>query len=264
MGDITAAACASFVVPAAGYDRLMGRYLPTLAPAFADAAGIRAPMRVLDVGCGPGGLTRELVERVGADSVAAIDPSGPFVEACRDRNPGVDVREGVAEDLPFADDSFDAALASLVVGFLRDPSAGAREMLRVTRPGGVVAACFWDRAAMPALRVFWAGAATLDPAVDGDARRLGDAQGDIAALLEGAGAVDVEERVLPARAEYADFDDWWRPFTLGVGPVGAYHRTLDDEHRHSLRSACSELLGRPRGRFSLEARAWSARGVVPA
>src|SRR3712207_6294336 len=97
MTDVAAAQCSHFVVPAAGYDRLMGRYLPTLAPAFADAAGVTADMRVLDVGCGPGGLTQELVTRVGACSVAAIDPSPPFVRACRDRNPGADVREGVAE-----------------------------------------------------------------------------------------------------------------------------------------------------------------------
>jgi ubiquinone/menaquinone biosynthesis C-methylase UbiE len=120
MTDTTSSACKDFVVPAAGYDRLMGRYLPTLAPAFADAAGVQEGMRVLDVGCGPGGLTTELVRRVGADRVAAIDPSPPFVRACQERNPGVDVREAVAEALPFAEGAFDATVSSLVVGFLRN------------------------------------------------------------------------------------------------------------------------------------------------
>jgi SAM-dependent methyltransferase len=262
MTDVAANQCSNFVVPAAGYDRLMGRYLPTLAPAFADAAGVHGGMRVLDVGCGPGGLTTELVARVGSGSVAAIDPSAPFVRACRDRNPGVDVREGVAEALPFDDGTFDATVSSLVVGFLSDAEAAAREMVRVTRAGGVVAACFWDRHGMPALRTFWLAAASLDSGVDGDPRRLGDDEGDIAGLLERAGAVDVEEGTIPAQGVYADFDDWWEPFTLGVGPIGAYVRSLDEDHRAALRRAAYEALDRPVGPFTQPARAWFARGRV--
>lgn len=262
MTDVATGQCSHFVVPAAGYDRLMGRYLPTLAPAFADAAGVTAGMRVLDVGCGPGGLTTELVARVGAGSVSAIDPSPPFVRACRDRNPGVDAREGVAEALPFDDRTFDATVSSLVVGFLGDAEAAAGEMLRVTRVGGVVAACFWDRDGMPALRTFWLAAASLDPRVDGDPRRLGDDEGDIAGLLARAGAVDIEEGIVLADGVYADFDDWWEPFTLGVGPIGAYVRTLDDQQRAALRRASYEALGEPVGQFTQRARAWFARGVV--
>ena len=128
----TAPGYAAFVVPAEGYDRLVGRYLPTLAPEFANAAGVGEGMRVLDVGCGPGGLTRELVARVGADAVAAIDPSPPFVEACRVRLPGVDVQVGVAEQLPYPHAAFDATLACLVVGFMDDAATGVRDMARVT------------------------------------------------------------------------------------------------------------------------------------
>src|SRR3954451_17844514 len=106
-----------FTAPAEHYDRFMGRYLPTLAPAFADAAGVGSGMRPLDVGCGPGGLTRELVARTGAARVAAIDPSPQFAAACRERFPGADVRDGGAEALPWGDGSFDAVLASLVMAF---------------------------------------------------------------------------------------------------------------------------------------------------
>ena len=136
-----------FAAPAEHYDRFMGRYLPTLAPALADAGQIGPGMRVLDMGCGPGGLTRELAGRVGAENVAAIDPAVQFAQACRERNPGADVREGVAEKLPWADHHFDAALSSLVIGFMADPQAGTAEMVRVTRPGGTVAACMWDTTA---------------------------------------------------------------------------------------------------------------------
>ena len=125
-----------FEVAADSYDRLMGRYLPTLAALFADAAGVRAGDLALDVGCGPGGLTRELAHRLGPERVTAVDPSPPFVAACRARNPGVDVRTGAAEHLDWDDDAFDVAAASLVVGFMSDPAAGVAEMARVTRPGG--------------------------------------------------------------------------------------------------------------------------------
>jgi SAM-dependent methyltransferase len=259
MGAVTTGACSAFDVPADGYDRLMGRYLPTLAPAFADSAGVQRGMRVLDVGCGPGGLTRELVARTGAD---AVDPSPSFVRACHERCPGADVREGIAEALPFPGDSFDAVLSSLVIGFLQDPDAGVREMVRVVRPGGTVAACTWD-GAMPVLRTYWGAAASLDPAVDPEPARLGSRDGEIAALLEGAGLVDVRQEVLLGRATYTDFNDWFSPFPLGVGPVGAYYLSLDDNSRTALREATRTALGEPEGPFTVEARAWCATAVVP-
>src|SRR5438270_478319 len=124
----------------------MGRYSILLAPQFADFAEISRAQRVVDVGCGPGALTAELAGRVGAARVSAVDPSEPFVEAVRARHADVDVRRAPAEELPFSDDTFDAALAQLVVHFMTDPVAGLREMVRVTRGGGVVAACVWDQA----------------------------------------------------------------------------------------------------------------------
>jgi SAM-dependent methyltransferase len=253
---------AAFVVAAEGYDRLMGRYLPTLGPAFADAAGITGGLRVLDVGCGPGGLTAELVARVGAAAVAAIDPSPPFVKACRERHPGVDVRIGVAEHLPFGDGAFDAALACLVVGFMNDAHAGVVEMSRVTRPGGTVAACFWNVANMPAIQLFWRAAAQVDPTRSGEVARLGSREGDLAALLTHAGLRDVEETTLAARATYRDFDDWWTPIAQGVGPAGTYYHSLDEAHRDALRGACQQWVGHPDTPFVLEASAWCARGTT--
>ena len=136
----------TFDVRADAYDRFMGRYSTPLAPQFADLAGVAAGQRVLDVGCGPGALTTELVRRLGGDAVSAVDPSEPFVAAIQQRQPGVTVRQAAAEQLPFPDRTFDAALAQLVVHFMTDPVAGLREMARVTRPGGVVAVCVWDNA----------------------------------------------------------------------------------------------------------------------
>jgi ubiquinone/menaquinone biosynthesis C-methylase UbiE len=261
MAQTTPDVCPAFVVAAEGYDRLMGRYLPSLGPAFADAAGITSGMRVLDVGCGPGGLTGELARRVGAGAVAALDPSPPFVQACRERHPGVDVQIGVAEQLPFSDEEFDAALACLVVGFLNDAHAGVLEMSRVIRLGGTVAACFWDAANMPAIQLFWRAAAQVDPTRSGEMARLGSREGDLAALLTHAGLREVEETTLAARASYRDFDDWWTPIAQGIGPAGAYYLSLDDTHRVAVRDACEQQVGHLDSAFVLEARAWCVRGI---
>jgi SAM-dependent methyltransferase len=252
-----------FAAPAEHYDRFMGRYAPTLAAALADTAEVTAGMWVLDVGCGPGGGTGELCRRVGAENVAAIDPAPRFVAACRDRYPGADVRQGVAEELPWPDRAFDTALSSLVVAFMSDPDRGIREMTRVTRPGGTVAACMWDIAGggMTMLRMFWQAVGQIEPASEGERRLAGTAEGDLVARFERAGLNDVTESALTASADYADFDDFWEPFTFGIGPAGEYLASRSDADRERVREACRAEL--PDGPFSLQARAWCARGTVP-
>jgi ubiquinone/menaquinone biosynthesis C-methylase UbiE len=253
-----------FIAPAEHYDRFMGRYAPTLAAAFADAAGLGPGARALDVGCGPGGLTHELVARSGADRVAAIDPAAQFAEACAARHPGADVRVGPAEELPWEDGTFDAALAQLVLAFMRDPDRGVREMARVTRPGGVVAACMWDlhEGGMTMLDTFWKAVREVVPDAAGEHRRPGTARGDIAAHLERAGLDDVQDGELHARAEYEGFDDFWGPFTYAVGPSGQYLNTLGLEQQAAVREGCRRAIAAD-GPFTLEARAWFARATVP-
>jgi len=251
-----------FTSQAEHYDRFMGRYTPPLATALADAVGVEAGMRVLDVGCGPGGLSSELAKRVGAQSVAAIDPAAQFAAACAERNPGADVREGVAEELPWGDGEFDAALSSLVIGFMRDPDRGVREMARVTRPGGTVAVCMWDIAGgrMTMLRMFWTAVRGVDPDAAGERRIAGTGEGDIAERFGLAGLRDVEGGVLESSADYTGFEDFWEPFTFAVGPAGQYLASLDDSKREAIRDALRAEL--PDGPFSLDARAWYARGTV--
>ncbi len=124
-----------FQVPAQAYDRWIGRYSPQLAAALIEFAGIEPGTKALDVGCGPGALSAALVGRLGAANVYAVDPSEPFVEACRERLPGVNAIVASAESLPFPDGEFDVALAQLVVNFMSDPEAGVREMARVDSRG---------------------------------------------------------------------------------------------------------------------------------
>ena len=251
-----------FDVAAEAYDRFMGRYSSLLSPQMADFAGVAAGQRALDVGSGPGALTAELVPRLGAESVTAVDPSEPFVEAVRARNPGVTVLAAGAEALPFDDDSFDVAIAQLVVHFMADPVAGLAEMHRVTRPGGVVAACVWDLAGGRApLSAFWNVARELDPDVADESKMAGAREGHLVELFEAAGLRDVKAAALPVSHEHAGFDDWWQPYELGVGPAGAYVARLDDDHRAALRERARAVM--PRGPFTVTAWAWAARGVSP-
>jgi SAM-dependent methyltransferase len=250
---------AVFEVTADAYARFMGRYSEQLAAGFADFAGVRSPATAVDVGCGPGALTAVLVERLGDDAVAAADPSPPFVAAARKRFPALDVRQAQAEELPFDDGAFDFVLAQLVVHFMTDPVAGLAEMARVTRAGGVVGACVWDFAGGRApISTFWRAASDLDPDVVGESGLAGAREGHLGELFLAAGLREVEEVTLSASAEYATFDEWWGPFTLGVGPAGAYALTLDETARSALRERCRHLL--PQAPFTLTAVAWAARG----
>jgi SAM-dependent methyltransferase len=251
----------SFAVAAASYDRFMGRYAVPLAPSFADFASVSEGQRVLDVGCGPGALTAELVGRLGAGSVTAVDPSEPFVEAAQERNPGVSVQQASAESLPFEDDSFDAALAQLVVHFMSDPVAGLQEMARVTRAGGVVAACVWDLAGGRApLSPYWTAAHEIDPEVMDESRLAGAREGHLTELFEEAGLREVEETSLEVGAEHPTFEAWWEPFTLGVGPAGAHAASLDEERRAAVRELARKQLPEPP--FTLTIYAWAASGVA--
>ena len=252
-----------FTAAAEKYDRFMGRYTKTLAPAFVDAAGVAQGMRALDVGCGPGGLAVVLAERVGGGNVAAIDPAPQFAAACQERVPEADVRVGGAEELPWEDGSFDSALASLVVAFMKDADRGIAEMARVTRPGGTVAACMWDipGGGMTMLSTFWRAAREIDPDVAGEKRRPGVTEGDLGERFRRAGLGDVYEDTIEARADYADFDDFWEPFTYAVGPAGSYLASLDADQQAQVREACRAALPDSSGPFTLTARAWFARGT---
>jgi SAM-dependent methyltransferase len=248
-----------FDVGADAYDRFMGRYSVGLAGLMADLAGVSAGQRALDVGCGPGALTSELVARLGPGAVAAVDPSSSFVTAARERNPATDVRIAPAEELPFGDAEFDAALAQLVVHFMADPVAGLREMARVTRPGGAVVACVWDHAGgQGPLGVFWQAALTLDPGARDESDLAGAREGHLAELFAAAGLRELQQSQLSTRVEHPSFEEWWEPFTLGVGPAGAYVTGLPAGDRDRLRELCRSLLPPPP--FAVTARAWTVLG----
>ena len=249
----------SFEVPAEAYDTFMGRYSRPLAEVFAEFAGLPEDGRVLDVGSGTGALTTVLARRFGESEVAAVDPSASFVATAAARFPWVDVRHGHAEELPFDDHVFAATLAQLVVHFMGDPAVGVGEMRRVTRPGGVVAACVWDfeGGRAPQSRFFQALREVTGAAAD-ESDRAGARRGQLGALLEQAGCNDVVEGELTIEQAFEGFDEWWEPYTLGVAPAGAQLAALDDAGRDRVRDAARALF--PPGPFTVAVTAWAARG----
>ena len=258
---------ATFRTSAEAYDRHIGRYGPALARALIEATNVSAGQRALDVGCGPGALTAVLCEMLGADRVTAIDPSEPFVEACARRLPGVDVRAGSAEALPFPDHSFDVTLAQLAVNFMSDPRAGVGEMRRVTRPAGAVAAAVWDYAGeMTLLRRFWDVAVSLDPeAADRDEGRSMPycTPEELEGLWHEAGLREPAVSALVVDAEYGGFEDLWQSLEHGSGPSTAYAASLPPERRARLRDELRRRLGVGEESFRLTAGAWRVIGTAP-
>jgi SAM-dependent methyltransferase len=254
----------AFDVPADAYDDFMGRYSRPLAEPFTDFAGPPETGRALDVGCGPGALTGVLARRLGEGRVAAADPSQSFVEACRAGFPQADVRMAPAEALPWPDSSFDAALAQLVLAFMRDARAGVAEMRRVVRPGGVVAACTWDmQGGMRMLGLFWEAARAVVDDAPGESGMRWASTDELGDLWAAAGLEQVQLGQLSVEATYSGFDEYWAPFLHGVGPTGAYCAGLDEDTLGRIREECRRLLGDPAGPFRLPARAWAVRGRVP-
>ena len=247
----------SFDVTADAYTQFMGRFSVPLAALLADAVGVTHGQRALDVGCGSGALTAVLVERLGVERVSAADPSVSFVDSVRDAYPSMDVRQCAAEDLPFPDAAFDVVLAQLVVHFMADPVAGIAQMARTAVPGGVVGANVWDSGGgRGPVDAFWSAVLTLDGSVRDESHLAGVSEGDLAKLFAQAGLEDVTSTALTVRVHHNSFQDWWRPFTLGVGPAGAYVATLDEGARTRLEQRCRELV--PEGAFTTTAVAWTA------
>jgi len=255
------------------YEQMMGRWSRKLAPQFIAFAARHNPATILDVGCGTGNLTIALASHFQEAKVTGVDQSQPFIEAARSlaaKNGRLVFDEGDATELPFADDSFDATLSLLVVNFIPDAERAVREMVRVTKPGGIVAASVWDYpGGFSIVRVFADTAAVLDPS--GEAYRAKQFSArftgadELASEWMRLGLRDVEQTTLMIRMEFESFDDYWKPWLGGQGTAGAYVTRLNEDKRsrleHLLRLAY--FGGRPDGRRSFTAAAWAVRGTKP-
>lgn len=255
---------------AAAYERSMGRWSTGLAEVFLDACALPPGARVLDAGCGTGALSAALIARDPRLRIEGVDLGESFVAAARRRVPRARFDRGDVTALAAGDGSFDAALSLLVLQFVPDRAAAARELRRVTRPGGSVAVAMWDFwGGFPFLRLFADTAAAMLPEAEAwRASQLADAVGGpgrLGALLEGAGLVGVSERDLVIRQEVTGFDDWWRPWLGGQGTIGAFIAGLAAERREAVETAARRafLAGAPDGPRSFVAVARMATGQVP-
>jgi SAM-dependent methyltransferase len=244
-----------------GYERFMGRWSRRLAPLFVTFAGITEGDRVLDVGSGTGALSAAAAA-IESVQVTGIERSAAYVAYAREHVDGrFEVGDALA--LPFSDDAFDRALSMLVLNFVPDPAAALQQMIRVTRPCGVVAAAVWDYGdGMQMLRTFWDAAVALDPdAAPRDERHMPlCTHGALAELWRMHGLQDVDEQPLTIEMKFASFDDYWQPFLCGQGPAGVYVSSLAESARHALESRLHERLGDTG--FRLKARAWAVSGNV--
>jgi SAM-dependent methyltransferase len=242
------------------YDRFMGPYSAQLSPIFADFAGVGAPQEAVDVGAGTGALTEELVKRLGEENVAAGEPSADFSAALRTRFPGVDVRQAPAEELPWDDASFDSSLAQLVVIFMNDAPLGARELARVTRPGGVVATCMWLVEGVGMMQPLNEVRKRFRPGGWSPATEYRD-EPSLRALFEEAGLRDVETTQLEVSVEYETVDELWEPAIHAGGPGGPAVDEFTPEQLVEGRAIFEEALGNPTGRFVRKGTAAAVRGI---
>jgi SAM-dependent methyltransferase len=245
----------TFRVSDSAYDRFMGRDSRRLAPAFADFAGVTSAQRALDVGAGTGALTSELALRVGEGNVAAAEPSPQFVAGLRARLPDADVREAPAERLPWRDESFDVALAQLVVSFVSDAPAAAGELRRVVRRGGTVAVCMWEEGGLELGSPLRAARDAVVPGAPGPRRLAYRTEGELLGLLAGAGLGESRAERLEVQSEYADFEEYWDAAVAMRGPDTAWLQELDLGQLEAVRAEVRRQLGSPDRAFTLGARA---------
>ncbi len=251
------------------YDNFMGRWSVRLAPLFLNFAEICDGERVIDVGCGTGVLSRAVAGAALHSEVVGIDPSAPFTEHAREQfaDSRVSFDVGDAQELPYPDASFGQSLSMLVFHFIPDGEKAAAEMRRVTRPGGLVAACTWDgEGGFELMGVFWDEAYKLDPDIKkkrADSRLF--RRGQFTGLWDSAGLENVKETALEIKYDFISFDDYWLPFLKGTTPMGVYVESLPPEGREALREALRKRLlpGGEDEPFTLGARAWAVRGTVP-
>jgi SAM-dependent methyltransferase len=224
--------------------------------------------RWLDVGCGTGALSQTILQMAAPALVKGIDASAGFIAHARKQVESDHARfeVGDAQSLPDETASYDVAVSGLALNFIPQPAVAVSEMVRVVRPGGIVAAYVWDYAGkMQLMRHFWNAAAALDPkAYDLDEGRLFPLcqPGPLVELFANAGLEEINLRAIEIFAEFTDFDDYWSPFLGGQGPAPGYAMSLTKDGRAALRERIRAALPTALdGSITLIARAWAVCGV---
>jgi SAM-dependent methyltransferase len=249
------------------YDLYMGRWSRQIAPRFLDWLGVPEGLAWLEVGCGSGALSGAIVAQCKPKTLLAIDSSDGFIATARKNvsDPRATFQTGDARALPVESASKDAIVSALVLNFIPDRAKALAEMKRVARPGGTVAFYVWDYpgGGMELMRAFWQAAAALDPGaadLTEDKRFPFCTPEGLSALAREAGLGAVESAAIEVPTVFRDFDDYWRPFTLGTGPAPGYCASLAADARERLKKKLQASLPRNAdGSIPLTARAWAVR-----
>jgi SAM-dependent methyltransferase len=253
------------------YDAYMGRWSRRIAPMFLALLAAPPDLDWLDVGCGTGALSAAILAGCAPRSLVGVDPSPGFLAraAATIDDPRAVFRLGEAGALPVEPASRDLVVSGLVLNFVPDRGAALAEMRRAARPGGRVAFYLWDYpgGGVGFMRAFWQTAVLLDPAAAelGEARRFPFCTPDaLTRLAEAAGLADVDCAALETTSVFRDFDDLWRPFTLGAGPAPGYVASLPAAARDALGEAlAARLAAAPDGTIRLPLRAWAVLATAP-
>ncbi|MFB9687175.1 class I SAM-dependent methyltransferase [Amycolatopsis plumensis] len=252
------------------YEAYIGRWSRRIAATFVRQLDVPASRRWLDVGCGTGALTAAVLTAADPAEVVGVDPSEGFLETARASvtDPRVTFTLADARSLPFPDDRFDVVVSGLVLNFVPEPARAAAEIARVTAPGGLAAAYFWDLAeGMELIRRFWDAAAEFDPSTVAEldeGRKFTLCRPEpLGRLWTDAGFTSVSVGEIKIPTVFADFDDYWQPFLGAQGPAPSYLATLPEAHRDRIRDLLrSRLPANPDGSIPLTARAWVVSGTA--
>jgi SAM-dependent methyltransferase len=251
------------------YERYVGRWSRLVAREFLDWLAVSSHKRWVDVGCGTGRLTEAILAQCDPAAVTSIDRSAGFLAEARRRVADERARfqVGDAMGLPLDADSCDVAVSGLVLNFVADPAVMAREMVRLTRPGGKVAVYVWDYAGvMEMMRQFWDAARAVRPQdtmLDEGARFSICEPDALAALWNDVGLSAVTTRAIDIHTVFRDFEDYWSPFLGGQGSAPTYLASLDTETQARIREHLqTRLIPSADGTLDLRARAWAVQGTV--
>ncbi|MEN8173013.1 MAG: class I SAM-dependent methyltransferase [Chloroflexota bacterium] len=251
------------------YERFMGRWSRLIADKFLNWLAVPPASYWLDVGCGTGALTQQILHDSQARKIVGVDSSIDFVKFAKQSilDPTVDFREGLAQSLDMSSDTFDSAVSGLVLNFVEQPEDVLSEMIRVTKPGGKIGIFLWDYAdGMEMLRYFWDAAAALDrdaAALDEGLRFPLCQAGELEGLIRNSALKEIEAVPIEVTSVFKNFDDYWQPFLGKVGPAPSYAMSLDPENRLKLESRLRKNLPiSDDGSISLNTRAWAVKGTV--
>lgn len=248
------------------YERMMGRWSKRVGAQFLQWLDAPKNLRWVEVGCGNGAFTEELIARCAPLEVSALDPSPGQLDFARAR-PGAKMAQfqiADAQALPFPDRSFDAAAMALVITFIPDPAKAVAEMARVVRPGGMIATYMWDTLN---------GGVPLAP-IQGALESMGKTYSRVnsaaskrevmQALWQAAGLQTVETIVIRIAVNFSSFDDFCESSLVPIGPAGQVISKMSSDEKVQLKARLRERLPiAADGSISYEAFANAVKGRVP-